>query len=472
MENGVSAEEETRQPVSARRPALRSPVLLFVFLSLIYHSNLRPIASGDSLPASLIPFSLLLDGSVSLDRFAEHIQTQVPYASRVVRQKDTHLYSLYPIAGPVLTAPLYFPVAVVPWFRSQSPGTLMAVARILEKFVAAALAAATAIVVLFLLRRLTSEWAAWVLTLVFALGTANWSTASQALFQHVYGQLAIAGCLYAITRWTDARLGERWYWAAGVFAGCAIAIRPTNVAWIPALAAALTVSKVRWSQYLCVFAPVMLAGAVVAAYNFSVFGSVGGGYPARLDGHLLEGLTGVLFSPGRGLLLYTPVAVFALFAFAPRVRALRERHQALIMAASVFAVLHIVIISLWPVWWGGYCWGPRMLTEVVVPAMVLIAIGVPAWRCPLGKTAFAVVAVYCVLIQALGVYCYPKGRWDHLPVSVDEAPARLWNWADNPIVRTARGGVAWEPYAVVGAALTGGVPAASKKLQEIGINAF
>jgi hypothetical protein len=88
------------------------------------------------------------------------------------------------------------------------------------------------------------------------------------------------------------------------------------------------------------------------------------------------------------------------------------------------------------------------------------------------KWAFAVTAVYCCLIQALGVYCYPKGRWDHLPVSVNDAPARLWNWADNPVIRTARGGVAWEPYSIVAALATGGPPAAAKKLQQLGIGAY
>jgi hypothetical protein len=82
------------------------------------------------------------------------------------------------------------------------------------------------------------------------------------------------------------------------------------------------------------------------------------------------------------------------------------------------------------------------------------------------------VALHCVLIQAIGVYCYPKGAWDALPVSVDVDPGRLWNWGDNPIIRTVRGGVVWEPYAIVAAAATGGLPAAAKKLQELGINPY
>ena len=104
--------------------------------------------------------------------------------------------------------------------------------------------------------------------------------------------------------------------------------------------------------------------------------------------------------------------------------------------------------------------------------MILIAVGLGAIRWRGLKCGFAGLAVYCCLIQALGAYCYPKGRWDQLPASVDSHPARLWDWVDNPVVRTARGGLAWEPYAIVAAAATGGWPAAAKKLKELNINPY
>lgn len=462
---------EGRVP-SRHRGAIRPYVLLFVLLSAVYHSNLRPIASGDSLPASLIPFSILLDGSINLDRFGPYISQHVAYGSAVLHKSGSHWYSVYPIAGPVLVTPLYLPIAFVPWIAKQPPGPLIAMARVAEKVVAVALAAAAAIALLFLLRRLTSGRAAWILTLLFALGTGNWSTSSQALWQHTFGQLAIIGCLYSIVRFSVPHPQPRWYWTAGTFAACALAIRPTNLALLPALALVLWVQPGRLAHYLRVFVPPVLAAALVAAYNFAVFHSFAGGYPAKLGGRLFDGLPGVLLSPGRGLLVYTPIALFALAAFAPRARESRRQHRLIVVAAGVFSLFHIAFIATWPVWWGGYCWGPRLLTEILAPVMILIAVGLPAIRERALKRAFAPIAVYCCLIQVVGVYCYPKGRWDHLPVSVDDSPARLWNWADNPIVRTAQGGVAWEPYSIVAAAATGGWPAAVKKLQQLGINTY
>jgi hypothetical protein len=446
---------------------------LFLLLSAVYHSNLRPIASGDSLPSSLIPFSILLDGSIALDRFGPYISEHVWYSSAVLYKTDRHWYSVYPIAGPALVTPLYIPVAFVSWIGRQPPSTVISIARIAEKVMAAALTAAAAIALLFLLLRLTSGRAAWMLMLVFALGTGSWSTSSQALWQHTFGQLPIIGCLYSIERWRTRDSQARWYWIAGAFGACALAIRPTNVALLPALVVALWLQPAPLMHYVRVLLLPALASAMVSAYNFAVFHNVTGSiYAVKLGERFFDGLLGLLLSPGRGLLIYTPVSIFALAAFAPRGRESREQHRPVVIAATAFSLFHIAFTAMWPVWWGGYCWGPRLLTEILAPVMVLIAVGLPAIRGRGLMWTFAGTALYCFLIQALGVYCYPKGRWDHLPISVNDDPARLWNWADNPVTRTAHGGVAWEPYSIVAAAATGGLPAAARKLQQLGINAY
>ena len=454
------------------RRAAQPYALLFVLLLVVYHSNLRPIAAGDSLPASLIPFSILLDGSITLDRFGPYLTEHVWYGPEVLHKVGGHWYSWYPVAGPVLATPLYLPIALVPQLAKQPPATLIAIARIGEKFTSVTLAAAAAVALLFLLSRLTSRRAAWILTLVFALGTGNWSTASQALWQPTFGDLALIGFLYSMERLDGGTLSPRWYWAAGSFAGIALAIRPTCGILVPVLAVVLWFRSARVSEYLAALVPCLVIASATAAYNLTVFGRLAGGYSAKVERHFVDGLLGILISPGRGLLIYTPVAIFALAAFAPAARQSRGQHRSVVAAATAFSVLHLGLIAVWPEWWGGYCWGPRLLTETLAPILVLIAIGLPVIRSRGWQSAFACLAIYGCLVQALGVYCYPKGRWDALPESVDAAPARVWDWADNPLVRTARGGFVWEPYAIAGAAISGGRPAAAKRLQQLGINPY
>ncbi len=452
-------------PKNAIRRA-RPYALWFVLLSLVYHANLRPVASGDSLPAALIPFSVVLDGTLTLDRFGPWMHRHIPYSSEVVEERGGHWYSVYPIAGPVLVSPLYLPLRAAPVLRGLEPDVLTAIARVLEKFVAVALAAITAVLLVLLLERVTTRRWAWTIAIAFALGTGNWSTASQALWQHTFGQLAIVASLYCLER------GGGWIWGCGVCAGCAMMIRPTNLALAPALAVGLWMQRGTAMRFLRLLAGPAVGVALVAAYNLRAFGQISGGYPARLTGSFFGGLAGVLASPGRGLLIYTPLVIFAVCGLLPEAREARRRHAPLVTAALVFGAIHLAIVAKWETWWGGYCWGPRLMTEMVAPLMILIAVGVAAMERHRWKKLFLAVTVYCCLIQAIGVFCYPKGRWDHLPVSVNAEPGRLWDWSDNPIGRTVRGGLAWEPYAVVWAAVTEGLPAAGVELEKSGVNPY
>jgi len=104
--------------------------------------------------------------------------------------------------------------------------------------------------------------------------------------------------------------------------------------------------------------------------------------------------------------------------------------------------------------------------------MVLMALGVAAIQKPWPRRAFALVAIYSCLIQAVGAYFYPKGYWDVVPLPAARARQRLWDWRDNPIRRTLSAGPAWESYAIVGAAFSGGVPAAARRMRELRANPY
>ncbi len=246
---------------------------------------------------------------------------------------------------------------------------------------------------------------------------------------------------------------------------------------LPAVLVGLWFVKAPLSQHLRAWARTLAiplaAGLLLASYNLYVFQHLSGGYAvAVLQGSILPGLAGLFVSPGRGLLIYTPVVLFALCAFLPAAPAARRQHSPLMVTAVAFIILESLVISRSIIWWGGYCWGPRLLTELIPPLMVLMAIGVQAIDRPWPRRAFAVLALYSILIQAVGVFFYPNGHWDAIPQPVDAANGRLWNWRDNPIARTVRGGLYWEPYAILGAAITGGIPAARLRMRELNVNPY
>ncbi len=450
---------------------LRPYILLFLGLTVVYHANLRPVDSSDSLGASLIPFSLILDHTITLDRFAPWLQNNVWSASAVLHQAHGHYFSSFPIGAPLLVSPLYLPLAFAA--RHWDPGSLVIVARVAEKFGAVTVAALSAVLLLLLLERITTAGWAWCLTLVYALATETWSISSQALWQQGPGNLAIIGCFYCLERWSQNRMSNRWLWLCGSSAAAAFVIRPTNVVLAFGVIAALLLTKAPLRQHVRLISVPVLAGVLLASYNYGIFHRLSGGYPMNvMKGSILRGLAGLFLSPGRGILIYTPVLLFALSALLPSAATGRRQHNPLFVTAIVFIFLDSLFIARSIIWWGGYSWGPRLLTELIPALIVLMALGVSVLHRPWPRRTLAVLALYSLLIQTIGVFFYPNGHWDGTPESVDRAPGRLWNWEDNPIVRTLHGGLYWEPYAVVGAAVTGGFSGAQRRMHELNVDPY
>jgi len=200
-----------------------------------------------------------------------------------------------------------------------------------------------------------------------------------------------------------------------------------------------------------------LAGVVTLAvlgYNLWAFGSVQGGYAEMNRTHaqwhgvetawspdLLGGLGGLLVSPSRGLLVYSPVLVFAL---AGLLGALRRDALLRHLAGGVGASMGL--LGAYTVWWGGHSFGPRLLTDLL-PALVLGL--VPAWprtwRSGLLRGGFVAAFALSVGVQAVGAFFYPSPReveWNTSPVDVDGAHGRLWDWRDPQLLRLLRNGPA------------------------------
>ena len=134
---------------------------------------------------------------------------------------------------------------------------------------------------------------------------------------------------------------------------------------LPALVAALFAIRAKAAEYLQLLILPFAGGVFVLGYNIFVFRNASGAYRLDwFDGALLKGFSGILFSPGRGLLIYTPVALFALVSLLPKAAIARHKHTALFVASIVFALLHCLVIAKFRFWWGGYCWGPRLLAEM------------------------------------------------------------------------------------------------------------
>jgi hypothetical protein len=414
---------------------------LFVCSFAVYNANLQRIASGDTIAASLLPFSLLLDGSVAADRFYPYVAEHLPQHTRGFHLKNGHAYSGYPIATPLLVAPLYVPAALVAGAQRWGVARIVALAGVMEKLAASLVAALSVMFFYFLAMRLASPRHALWVTLAYAFATGTWTISSQALWQHGASELAVIAGLYFLALWSEDPERRGTLVLAGLSCALAAAVRPTNVLFLAALGVSVAASRRgrgRWASFLAF--PVVV-GAGLAAYNWHVFGRVTGGYEVGLAGHFWEGLAGLLASPGRGLFVYTPVAAFSVLGAARWLKSGRSWQSPVLATAALHALSSVLLLSKWPIWWGGHCYGPRLLTDIVPCLMILI---LPALegvsRGVAQKALFGLALAGSIFVQGIGAFCYPQSLWDEQPVTVGDRPDRLWDWRDSPISRSLKAG--------------------------------
>jgi hypothetical protein len=421
-------------------------LLLFVAVAAVYLANGRTIGSGDTLPARYLPYSLLHERNADLDEFPwlhdEPARRSFPVLDGVpyfLHRRQGHYLSAYGPGPALLALPIYaWPVL------AGAPAASWA-AR-LEKFSAAAITALSVVCVFWALAGLVDRRWALGIAAIYAFGTSSWSVSSQALWQHGPSQLFLALLLVCLVR---GMRDERWLIAAGFAASAAAVMRATDaLVGIPVIAWVLY-ARPHLALRLVLAALPPLAGLVL--YNVGYFGSVLG--PAGSTtaptwafftlSPSVDGLAGVLLSPGRGLFVYSPVLIFSVVGLLWGVR----RGPMMCRPLALGIVLVLVVVSQWFRWWGGYSWGPRLLADVTpLLCFFLYPLTGALDRHRVVKAAFVLLAALSVAAHGLGAFLY-DARWD-AAADVDRHHASLWSWRDGPLVFYGR-----EVAAVVGRTL-------------------
>jgi hypothetical protein len=408
---------------------LRSPLVLFLGVVFIYSLNGRTAIVGDTFPARYLPLSLLREFDFDLDEFPFLYEPQVPY---FLQRINGHIVSAYPPWAAVLALPVY----LLPVLGGLAPQSHLLLE--LEKLSATLIMSVSVVIFFLALRRLTRRNIAWVIAVVYAFGTSSFSTSSQAQFQHGSSQLFLALTLYWLIRGLEE---PRWSAYAGFALAVGIICRPVNgLIALPILAYMLQERRDQLMGFLLAALPPLL---LFMAYNIHYFGSAfTTGFIARAvspssfwkeSAHLLstplfEGVIGVVASPGRGLLIYSPVFVFSFIGMA---MVWRESGHVLLNYLSLAPFLYIIITAKWVAWWGGHSYGPRLLADIT-PILCLYLF--PPFEWSEGKASLkAALMGLCGLsigLHALGAF--GDGSWNYTPINVDQAPQRLWSWANSP----------------------------------------
>jgi hypothetical protein len=431
----------------------RAALALALGSLVLYNANVRETSSQDTVPARVLPREVIRSGHLDLDRLFRGWPAGDPlpfYAQRV----GEHYRSSYPVAPALLAVPVY----AVPVLLGA--GDTWAVLNALSKL-AASLFAALSVAFVYLTahelaRRLgTRETSALGAAVVYAVATPTWAVSSQGLWGHAPAQLGLAVALWLLLR-EDAGPGR--FALAGLGLGLMVASRP-SMALVGAVLAASVLPRWRAGSWGVAVALGAVAAAV-AVHNWATFGSLQGGYALinrthaefhGVDGTwslaLPQGLAGLLVSPSRGLLVYSPVLAVAFLGLG---RAWASPGGAPVRPLALAVAASLITLGTYTVWWGGHSFGPRLLADIL-PA---VALGiVPAWpvaRQPgVRRWLFGALFAVSVLVEAIGAFSFPSPRhveWNVTPKDVDWAHDRLWDWRDPQLVRLLRNGPVWPGF--------------------------
>jgi len=345
---------------------------------------------------------------------------------------DGDIYYYYGPGSSVLSAPFVAVMNALGITASDASGAHDLPGEMKIQTQLACLLMAALAVVFFLTARfvLPLRWS--ILVAVFgAFGTQVWSTATRALWAHTW-MIFLLGLVILMlvghelkgNRLRPVLLASLLSWMFFVRPAAVVPIVVVTayiLIWRRELFLRYTVTGVAW---LVVF----------VSYSYYHFGQLLPNY-YRLGNELSArafgvGLLGNLISPSRGVLVFVPFLFFLAYLL---IRYWRYTSTRLALLSLAAILMHVILVSSFPIWWGGFSFGPRLLTDAVPWFVLLTIIGLKAALPILRGPEFVVGALLLALsigINGRGATSEATAMWNVRPVSVDEHPERLWDWRD------------------------------------------
>ena len=438
---------------------VRLAALIALGMFAVFSANGREIGTYDTQSTKFAARELLLRGSLSLNHVAGAFPQLLERPGFRVAQ-DGRIRSAYSPVPSIAAAAVMWPLWKAGIVDVRAP-----LAPNLMSAVSGAFFVAVAIALAFLTARLElTRTRAVCLVAALGLGTGLWSTASQTVWQH---EIAIFGLSLAVFcgSLVDRRLSSADDGHARLVLLCTVAGLGLGIAGgsrlqlLPAIAVLLFGAFAR-AGWRCGLAAALGCAAIivpVAAANIRWFGDPLGAAPMLEDLHeavhatrgtfsiYSGGFSGLLFSPNRGLLIFSPIVAVVLLGI-PRLLGARLRSPLVVCTMAAWA--QYTLYASYVVWWGGHTYGPRYMLDVLPLLLPLGIAAAAAMRGRIQPTLAAAAFAWSVTVAAIGAFNHPEGRWNNDPYDVDRFHDRLWAWDDLQITRAWRAGASPQNFAL------------------------
>jgi len=386
-------------------------------LALYVSAAYSVIDSGDCWPVVPTAISLVSQGDMELSEFVQVAPKQyladhpefagLPYC---LKPTTNGIYSRYPVGMTVFA----IPVVAIGFLGGFDTANIDAIATV-DRFVACLVAVSVLIVFTRLALLLAKPKSAVAAALLLAAGSAMYTTVAQTCWQH--SGVALGVLLILLVELHPRLRNSRWSWllvslSIGLMYSCRLSSGAIAVVLL------LWSTSQSWRRGIGFVLAAALGVLPVALWYWLVYSTPFGPSQTQFgkeswSSSWIEGLAGVLASPARGLLWYQLWVPIAVVGFVLSYR------RNWVWVSVLCSLVQIAIVSRWNCWWGGSCWGSRLLTECL-PLLALGLLPVFDWC---GKKrwslwAFAALLILCSLPHLTGVYFFKvSANWPDSPAT-------------------------------------------------------
>lgn len=379
----------------------------------------------------LVSRAVLADGTIRLD-------SQLPIEERQnyrITEINGHFYYSFPYGTSLIVTPFVWGAEKIGFDVRQFPDEIQ-----VQKWLLAGTGALLVFLCWAVLNAYLSPALSWLFTIALVWGSVLASTLGSALWNLNLSVLCILAAVWLLARHHAGKSATTRPILLGIFLVLGFLCRPTTAVFI-ALACLYLIIYSRRELWLAA-GTALLGLFIFMAYNQAVMDTPLPPYylPQRLESQtpFTWALWGLLFSPSRGLLVFSPItAYFLAMALVSGTRGQRTTRQIIGLLLLWFA-MHLVVIARFDHWWGGFSYGPRLLTDAM-PAVVWVT--AVSWqnhsmsRSPvqqvLHTSLWAVLAIFSIYVNTFtGLYNPAAHVWNggSLPPNIDRAPQYLFDW--------------------------------------------
>ncbi|MBS1493852.1 MAG: hypothetical protein JST55_10085 [Bacteroidetes bacterium] len=424
-------------------------IFAVVFAANIFNTN---ITAWDSRWTIHTAYSMIYERNIDLDEYSNVIQKHENYG---IWKNTEHVYNYFPIGVSILALPFVFVgeyvfellLIINPDIKThlQEKGfTLINVTNyyyVVEYFIASLIVALCACFCFLIARRFINVKHAMILTFIFAFCTSLWSVAGRALWMHGPLMLFLLITIYYLT---SEKLSVKRVIELGIMLSFTFIIRPTGLIFYFAILLYFILTNKKFAVIYLVSGLAVFAGFFIL--NYSIYGTIFSPYYQYYvnilsdAGHpnFFEAFAGNMFSPGKGLLIFTPVLIFSAIGIYIKIK-MKSFNKLDFILLTIF-ILYYISISLVTKWWDGWSFGPRYISDVLP---ILIYFIIPYFSYPeFFKNRKAMDILLAVLIT-ISFLIHTRGaldvkvwiEWNGKPNDIDTHPERMWDWKDPPFLR-------------------------------------